>query len=859
MSTRLLQLLVVPVLMALGVTAAAAPRPNILIIFADDWGRHAGAYAQIDGPGGINDAVRTPNFDRVAREGVLFRNAFVSSPSCTPCRSALLSGQHFWRTGRGAILRGAQWDASIPAFPLLLRDSGYHIGESYKVWGPGTPNDAPYGGGKYAYEKAGWRFNNFSEHVTELVAGGTGFAAARDAICREVMGNFEAFLADRGAGQPFCYWFGPTNTHRMWEKGSGRALWGLDPDALAGKLPPYLPDVPEVREDVTDYIGEILALDHALGLFLARLEAMGELDNTVVVVSGDHGAPGFPHGKCNLYAFGAGVPLAVRWGGAHGGRVVDDLTSLTDLAPTFLELAGIAAPSVMTGRSLMPLLATSQSGRIDQARDAVFIGRERHVENARAGYLPYPQRAIRTHEFLYIVNFHPERYPLGDPYNLDAPAPARPDEVGYVTRTTLPDEDAGPTKAWLVAHRKDPAWEMYFKRAYGLRPREELYDLAADPHQMRNLAGDPAYAVTRAALEGRLMAELRETGDPRVVGAGEYFETPPLAGPLRNTPEADQERPRLAVLTDIGGDPDDQQSMIRLMAYANAFEIEALIASASGTRGELKKAITRPELIHEIISAYGEVLPNLRRHAEGWPSAEQLHAVVRSGNRFRERDYIGAEHDTEGSRYLIERVDAGTPKRPLNVTVWGGQTDLAQALWRVKHDRGEADYREFARRLRVYDINDQDGIAAWMRAEFPGLHYVLASAPPGADKRQGTYRGMYLGGDESLTSRTWIDAHVRSTGPLGALYPVKTWTAPNPHACLKEGDTPAWFFFLPFGGNDPANPALPGWGGQFQRMEDGWWQDLPGSEAFDPRSTVSNWRADYQADFARRMQWCLPE
>ena len=142
--------------------AADAKRPNILFAFADDWGRYAGAYAQLDGPGTINDVVRTPNFDRVAREGVLFRRAFVPAPSCTPCRSALLSGQHFWRTGRGAILLGAVWDGSRAAYPLMLRDAGYHIGEMYKVWGPGTPADAPYGAGKYAYEKAGRRFNQFS-------------------------------------------------------------------------------------------------------------------------------------------------------------------------------------------------------------------------------------------------------------------------------------------------------------------------------------------------------------------------------------------------------------------------------------------------------------------------------------------------------------------------------------------------------------------------------------------------------------------------------------------------------------------------------------------------------------------------
>jgi hypothetical protein len=322
--------------------------------------------------------------------------------------------------------------------------------------------------------------------------------------------------------------------------------------------------------------------------------------------------------------------------------------------------------------------------------------------------------------------------------------------------------------------------------------------------------------------------------------------------------EADAvERPRLVVLTDIGGDPDDQQSMIRLMLYSNELQIEALIATASGTPGELKEAITRPDLILEIIAAYEKVRPNLQKHADGWPDVPQLRARVHAGNPQRGRQHIGQEYDTDGSRRLIELVDASTIEQPLNISIWGGQTDLAQSLWRVKHDRGMAGLADFVKKFRVYDINDQDKIGDWMHEEFPGMFYVLADAPRGRDKREGTYRGMYLTGDESLTSRDWIDANVRSKGPLGALYPTRTWTAPNPHGCLKEGDTPSWFFFLPRGGNDPTDPGKPGWGGQFQRATDGWYRDLPRTDEFDPRTTVSRWRPAYQEDFAQRLRWCV--
>ena len=516
-----------------GVRSAAPPRPNLLMFFADDWGRFAKVYTGGDArAGGVNEVLRTPHLDRLAGRGVCFANAHVSAPSCTPCRSALLSGQHFWRTGRGAILQGAVWDPAIPSYPLLLRDSGYHLGKSYKVWSPGTPADAPYGGQRHAYERAGRDFNNFSEHATAAVARGVTFEAAREALLDEVRGNFRAMLAARPPGQPFAYWFGPTNTHRAWVRGSGKRLWGIDPDALRGRMPAYLPDVPVVREDLADYLGEVQALDAALGVLMEELERSGESANTLVVASGDHGAPGFPHGKCNLYGFGTGVPLIVAGPGVRGGRVVEDLVSLTDLAPTFLEAAGRVPPAVMTGRSLWPVLRSDRQGQVDPSRTWIVAGRERHVEIARPDYSPCPQRALRTHDHLLIVNHRPERPPLGAPYRLDTPEEPDFDELASNTMATLCDDDAGPTKAWLVSQRKSPQWAAAFERSYGPRPRHELYDLRADPQEMRNLAGDPAHAAVLAAMVARLEAVLRDTGDPRMRDEGAYYETPPLAGPL---------------------------------------------------------------------------------------------------------------------------------------------------------------------------------------------------------------------------------------------------------------------------------------------------------------------------------------
>ena len=512
--------------------AETESRPNILFAFADDWGRHAGVYAVIDGREGINDVVRTPNFDRLAGRGVVFRNAFVNAPSCTPCRSSLLSGQYFWRTGRGAILQGARWDPAIPSWPLLLREAGYHIGKTSKVWSPGVPTDAPFGGQQHAYEQAGRRFNQFSQHASQMVEAGQKIDSAKDQLLDEVRRNFRSFLAARSEDRPFCYWWGPTNVHRKWIRGSGKLLWGLEPDDLQGKLPPFLPDVEEVREDLADYFGEIAAFDAGLGALVDELEQTGDLENTLIVVSGDHGAPGFPHGKCNLYDFGTAVPLLVAGPNVRGGRVVDDLVLISDLAPTLLEAAGVAIPQVMTAQSLWRSLQSESSGMVDHGRTHVLTGRERHVAMARKGFLPYPQRAIRTSDFLLILNFRPERNPLGDPYRLDGDDPPTEQEVAGSTFVTLPDEDAGPTKAFLVSSRDDPKWRTYFEHAYGRRPKEELYDLRSDPHQMRNVAAEPDYQEVLAKLRSKLLSQLQESGDPRMVDDGDYFETPPLAGPV---------------------------------------------------------------------------------------------------------------------------------------------------------------------------------------------------------------------------------------------------------------------------------------------------------------------------------------
>ncbi len=352
---------------------------------------------------------------------------------------------------------------------------------------------------------------------------------AKGILYDEVRSNFQSFLDAGSPGKPWCYWWGPTNTHRKWIAGSGKDLWGIDPDLLEGKLPPFLPDVETIREDFADYLGEAAAFDAGLGVIIRMLEEAGTLDNTLIFVSGDHGIPGFTNGKCNLYDFGTNVALAVRWPSQiPSGRILDDFVNLMDLAPTFLEAGRAAIPEIMTGRSLMPVLKSKKNGMVDEARSWVITGRERHVGKAREENRPYPQRALRTEDFLYIINFEPDRWPMGSPGEVMAESAPDFNTLANNTFSAFADMDASPTKAWIIENRNENWVEPYFNFAFGKRPFEELYELTTDPFQVNNLAKEQAYEEVRRSMHDRLLSELRRTGDPRVTGDGKTYERSPF-------------------------------------------------------------------------------------------------------------------------------------------------------------------------------------------------------------------------------------------------------------------------------------------------------------------------------------------
>lgn len=507
---------------------------NIVFAFADDWGRYASAYAEYEGVDSINHLISTPNFDWIAKEGALFTNAFVPAPSCTPCRSSVLSGQYFWNTGLGAILLGAMWDKDIPSYPLELEKVGYHIGYTHKVWGPGKPGNAPYGGKRTSYQTGGIRFNNFSHEATKRVKE-VGLQKAKQELLDETLINFDSFLNACPDNKPFCYWWGPTNTHRTWEQGSGKNLWGLNPDDLKGRMPDFLPDVPEVREDFCDYLGECQAVDAGLGVLIRRLEEIGELDNTLLVVSGDHGIPGMPRGKCNLYDIGCEVALTMRWPGhIKESQIIDDFVNIMDLAPTFMEAAGEPIPDSMEAKSLMPLLESGKNGQIEENRTFVITGRERHNPYARKGFLPYPQRAIRTKSYLYIINFEPDRWPIGDPrgFNDFKTDSNLFDVMKWHGFEAYPDMDGSPTKTWMIHNRSIIPY--LFHLGFGKRPYEELYDLNMDKNYMNNVADLPKYADIKKGMNKKLMDILKKHTDPRVTETPCRYELPPYAGELQD-------------------------------------------------------------------------------------------------------------------------------------------------------------------------------------------------------------------------------------------------------------------------------------------------------------------------------------
>jgi len=452
-------------------------RPNILLAMADDlaW-PHLSAYGC--------RFVSTPAIDRVAQEGILFSNCYTTAPTCTASRGSVLTGKYPWQLEEGCQLWGLL-PAKYRSYPDILAEAGYFTGVTNKGWGPGSVEAS----GR-PHNPAGPAFNQITCTPKTSKMSRNDYAA-----------NFGDFLAQKPDDRPFCFWYGAKEPHRPYEKGSGlragKKLEDVD-------VPAYLPDCDEVRSDFLDYALEVERYDEDLGKMVDLLKERGELENTIILVTGDNGFP-FPRAKATVYQNGCHVPLAVRWGtNCPKGRTVTDFVSFADVAPTLLDIAGIEpAPHEMAGRSFLDVIVSDQSGRVDPTRDMVITGRERHGYS-RPDNVGNPMRSIVTDDYLYIHNFTPERGPA--------------------------DVDGSPTKAWIEDNRDSVEMKPYYDLCFGKRPENELYAASDGPDCIRNVADSPEHADALAGLRDRLHGCLAAQGDPRLHGRGWVFDCYPYFG-----------------------------------------------------------------------------------------------------------------------------------------------------------------------------------------------------------------------------------------------------------------------------------------------------------------------------------------
>jgi N-sulfoglucosamine sulfohydrolase len=471
-------------------------RPNILFVIADDasW-LSFGAYGC--------EWIKTPAFDRIAREGILFSNAYTPNAKCAPSRACVLTGRNSWELEEAAN-HSAFFPSKFRTYAEALDSNGYFVGSVAKGWLPGNA-------GKLAgkpRELAGKKYNQIRTKPPTTGISDVDYAA-----------NFEQFLREKPKDQPFCFWFGSHEPHRSYEYGSGIQKGGKFLQDIR-EVPPFWPDVDSVRTDMLDYGLEVEHFDGHLEKMLKILEATGELDNTLVVVTSDNGMP-FPRVKGQEYDFSNHMPLAMMWPkGINGkGRVVNDYVSFIDFAPTFLEIAGISIKQSgmqpPSGKSLTDILYSEKSGNVNQKRNYVLIGQERH-DVGRPNDEGYPIRGIVQEGYLYLINYKFDRWPSGNP------------ETGYL------NTDGGPTKTFILNTRRVQGNWFYWQYNFGKHPEEELFDLNKDPYCMHNLAKDRSLAAIKENLRAVMIKILLEQKDPRILGNGDLFDQYEYAGEVKN-------------------------------------------------------------------------------------------------------------------------------------------------------------------------------------------------------------------------------------------------------------------------------------------------------------------------------------
>ncbi|MEW6303955.1 MAG: sulfatase [Verrucomicrobiota bacterium] len=473
--------------MSVFVSRAAAPnRPNILFAIADDWSYgHASAYG--------TKWVNTPGFDRVARGGLLFHNAYTPNAKCAPSRACILTGRNSWQL-KEAANHFPFFPAEFKTWAEALGEHGYFTGTTGKGWGPGVANDA-----------SGKPRQMVGKPYTKRTAP----PPAKGIVANDYAANFSDFLAAAPKDQPWCFWYGALEPHRGYEYGAGVAKGGKKLSDI-DRVPGYWPDTETVRNDMLDYAFEVEHFDRHLARMLDELDQKGLLENTLVVVTSDHGMP-FPRVKGQAYPFANRIPLAIMWakGIKKPGRAANDFVSFIDLAPTFIEVAGVkweaTGMAASPGRSLTEIFNSTKAGQIIAARDHILVGKERH-DIGRPHDWGYPIRGIQKDGFLYLRNYEPTRWPACNP------------ETGYLNC------DASPTKTLILQGRTNSETARFWDLAFGKRAGEELYDLKKDPDCLNNLASDSKLQKRLTQLRAQMDTELKSQGDPRMSGQGHLFD-----------------------------------------------------------------------------------------------------------------------------------------------------------------------------------------------------------------------------------------------------------------------------------------------------------------------------------------------
>jgi N-sulfoglucosamine sulfohydrolase len=471
-------------------------KPNILFAIADDasW-KHFSAY-------GCN-WVKTAAFDKVAKNGVLFNNAYTPNAKCAPSRAVILTGRNSWQLEEAAN-HSPYFPAKFKTYPEALKENGYFVGSVAKGWAPGDP-------GKINGKKRELTGTKFDKYKTKKLTKGISD--------NDYAKNFEDFLAARDKGQPFCFWFGSQEPHRSYEFESGIKLGGKSLTDIE-EVPSFWPDVDSIRADMLDYAMEVEYFDSHLQRMLEKLEEVGELDNTIVVVTADNGMP-FPRIKGQVYEYSNHLPLAIMWpnGIKKPGRVVDDIVSFADFTPTFLDLAGLSNVETgmqkVTGESLLNILNSELDGQVDQMRNYQLVGKERH-DVGRPNDEGYPVRGILKGDYLYLHNYKTDRWPIGNP------------ETGYL------NTDGSPTKSYILDTRRQQGDLKYWQWNFGKRVDEELYNIKKDPYCMANLVEDAPLSSMKADMRKLMIAKLTEQGDPRILGNGDIFDQYEYAGAVKD-------------------------------------------------------------------------------------------------------------------------------------------------------------------------------------------------------------------------------------------------------------------------------------------------------------------------------------